>query len=198
MDISSQNPVHVNNKAEQALDVTFNDSELFTRISEILDKGLAQNAERITGEIKADFQCLGNRIENIEHKLDVNIARTDQNADHLQFMQEQLDAAQARIDDLENRSRRDNFRVRGIPESIVDVNSAIQDIIKFLIPSIPAHKLELDRAHRSLGPIRKYGLPRDVVVKPHYYSTKKDIMKIEKVSPTRAVTIPRCQYPHFF
>ena len=124
-EIPSQNPVNVHTNAEQARDVSFNVTDLFNRISEMLDRGLAQNAERITRDIRADFQCLGNRIETIEHKLDINIARIDQNADHLLFLQEQLEAAQARIENLENRSRRDNFRVRGLPESIVDVHAAI-------------------------------------------------------------------------
>lgn len=108
------------------------------------------------------------------------MTKANQNTDHLQLMQDQLKSAQARIDDLENRSRRDNFQVRELPESIMDVHNAVQDIIKSLIPTIPAHKLELDRAHRSLGPFRKDGLPRDVVVKPHYYSIKEEIMKISR------------------
>lgn len=174
------NPIYPDSITVQTVqtpEVTFNVTELFARISELLDKGLTQNADRITGEIRADFQSLGKRIEHIEHKLDVTISKTTQNTDHLQFMQEQLDTAQTRIDDLENRSRRDNFRIRGLPESISDVQTAVQDIIKSLIPSVPAHKLELDRAHRSLGPLRKDGSPRDIVVKPHYYSIKEEVMK---------------------
>lgn len=152
-------------------------TELFARISELLDKGLAQNADRITGEIRADFQNLGNRIEQIEHKLDVTITRANQNTDHLHFMQERLDTAQTRIDDLENISRRDNFLIRRLPETISDVQAAVQEVIKSLIPSIPPHKLELDRANRFLGSLRKDGSPRDIVVKPHFYSIKEEMVK---------------------
>ncbi|XP_040181316.1 uncharacterized protein LOC120915124 [Rana temporaria] len=178
--IPSCETVNATTNSKQALDVTFNVSELYARISEMLERGLAQTAERITGEIRADFQNLGSRIETIEHNLDVNVARTTQNADHLQYMQDQLELAQARIDELENRSRRGNFRIRGLPESVLDIDSAVQDIIKMLLPHIPAHKLDLDRAHRSLGPIRKDGLPRDIVIKPHYFSTKEEIMKCSR------------------
>lgn len=37
--------------------------------------------------------------------------------------------------------------------------------------------LELDRAHRALKPIRKDGLPRDIIVKPHFYAVKEEVMK---------------------
>lgn len=124
MHLLDANPIYPDSITVQTVqtpEVTFNVTELFARISELLDKGLTQNADRITGEIRADFQSLGKRIEHIEHKLDVTISRANQNTDHLQFMQEKLDIAQDRIDDLENRSRRDNFRIRGLPETISDV-----------------------------------------------------------------------------
>lgn len=85
--------------------------------------------------------------------------------------------AQARINDLENQSRRKNFRIRGLPETITDILSTVQEVIKSLIPAVPEHKLELGRAHRSLGPPRKDGFPRDIVVKPHFYTIKEEVMK---------------------
>lgn len=175
--VSLTHPDFASTQAAQALDVPFNVPDLFFKLSELLDKGLTLNAERITGEIRADFQNLGTRIDHIEHKLDVTISRANQHSDQLHFMQEQLDTAQTRIDDLENRLRRDNFRIRGIPETVSDVQAAVQEVIKSLIPSVPVHKLELDRAHRSLGPLRKDGSPRDIIVKPHFYSIKEEVMK---------------------
>lgn len=135
-------------------------------MSELLDRGLAQKANKITSDIRADFQNLGSRMKAIEQKLDITVSRANQNTDHIQVIKDQLEVALSRIDDLENRLRRDNFRIRGLPETITDIPKAVQDLIKNLIPSIPPHKLELDRAHRSLGPLRKDRSLRDVVVKP--------------------------------
>lgn len=155
--------------------------DVFLKLSDLLDRGLSNTAAKITNEIRSDFQNLGARMEAIEHKLDITVSRANQNTEHIHVIQEQLEVALNRIDDLENRSRRDNFRVRGIPESITDVPKAIQELIKSLIPELPPPiKLELDRAHRSLGPPRKDGSPRDVVVKPHFYSVKEEIMKISR------------------
>lgn len=55
----------------------------------------------------------------------------------------------AKIDDLENRSRRLNFRIRGLPETVTDIPEAVHSLIKSLIPDVRAHKMELDRAHRA-------------------------------------------------
>lgn len=77
---------------------------------------------------------------------------------------------------LENRSRRYNFGIQGLPESVKVVHSAVCTLIKDLIPTIPEH-LELDRAHRALQPLCTDGLPRDIIVKPHFYVVKEEVMK---------------------
>lgn len=114
-----------------------------------MKRGLAQTASKITGDLQSDFQNLGARMETIENKLDKTVAATNQNSDHIQTIQEQLDVALSKIDDLENRSRRYNIRMRGLPESITNVPAAVQDVIKNLIPYIPQHRLELDRAPQT-------------------------------------------------
>lgn len=134
-----ETPTNTDSIPAQALDVTFNVADLFSKISELLDRGLTQTADRITCELRSDFQNLGTRIERIEHKLDVTISRANQNTDHLHFMQEQLDTAQAWINDLENRSRRDNFRIHQLMMS----SRLCRKLLKSLIPSVPVHKLEL-------------------------------------------------------
>lgn len=51
--------------------------DLFLKLSALLNKGLAATAAKITGEIKADFQNLGSRMEAIENKLDMMVAVTN-------------------------------------------------------------------------------------------------------------------------
>lgn len=50
----------------------------------------------------------------------------------------------AKIDDLENRSRLYNFRIRGLPELITDIPDAVNYFIKDLIPVLHPHRAELD------------------------------------------------------
>lgn len=106
------------------------------------------------------------------------ILRTNQNTDCIQELQDHLDTAMSKIDDLENCLRRYNFCIRGLPETCKDVQSTVHTFIKELFPDLPEDRLELDRAHRALQPPRTDGLPRDVVVKPHFYQVKEEIMRI--------------------
>lgn len=98
----------------------------------------------------------------------------------IQNLQDQLDTALSKIDDLENHSRLYNFRIRGLSETITEVQEAVRAFIKDIIPDLQDHRLELDRAHRALNPPRSDGLPRDIVVKPHYYGMKEDVMHISR------------------
>lgn len=59
-------------------------SLMFNRFAELLDRGLAQTAARITNDIKTDLQLLGSRIETIENRVNSTIDRVNQNTDHIQ------------------------------------------------------------------------------------------------------------------
>lgn len=98
----------------------------------MLSKGLSHTATQITASIHADLQQIGARIEVIEQKSDQAILRINQNTSRIQDLQDQLESATSKIDDLENRSRRYNFRLRGLPESVKDTHMAVQDFIKSL------------------------------------------------------------------
>lgn len=91
-----------NNMGGPDPDMPQNAGDLFIKLSELLERGLANTAHKITNDIRSDFQNLGTRIEAIEQKLDFTVARANQNTDHIQVIQEQLDVALNRIDDLEN------------------------------------------------------------------------------------------------
>lgn len=64
-------------------DSLINISDPFNKLSELLDRGLTPTAAKITGEIKADLQNFGDRMEAIELKLDSTVAQTNQNSDHI-------------------------------------------------------------------------------------------------------------------
>lgn len=74
--------------ALQPQDITF----IFSKFAEMLDRGLAQTASRITSDIKADLQLLGSRIENIENKVDATIDRVNQNTDRFKICMTNLRA----------------------------------------------------------------------------------------------------------
>lgn len=58
----------------------------------------------------------------------------------------------------------------------------IQQSALWFIPAISKHRLELDRAHIALQPIRTAGLPWDIIIKPHFYAIKEEVMKVSRNS----------------
>lgn len=75
-----------------------------------------------------------------------------------------------RLEDFENRARRSNLRIHGIPEVVVDLQSTITALFQELQPSIPIDRLELDRIHGGLMPCKAEGPPRDIIAKRHFFS----------------------------
>lgn len=153
-----------------------NVADIIAKFADLLDRGVHNTDNKITSDIKADLQSIEACMEIIETNLDSTISRTNQNTACIQILQEQLETANAKIDNLENRNRRYNFRVRGLPESYKDIPETIRSCIKDLFPDTPQHRLELDLAHRALRPPRADGLPHDIMVKPQFYSVKEEVM----------------------
>lgn len=75
-------------------------SSFLATFSKMLARGLAQIATQITSTIQADLQNLGTGIETIEQKAEHMIARANQNTARIQDLQDQLDSALGKIDDL--------------------------------------------------------------------------------------------------
>lgn len=83
---------------------------------------------------------------------------------------------QNKLEDYENHARRSNLHIRGIPETITDLNSTITALFQELIPGIPLERLEMDRVHRALMPKKTDGHPRDIIAKFHFYRTKEQLL----------------------
>ncbi|DBA13690.1 TPA: hypothetical protein GDO54_018641 [Pyxicephalus adspersus] len=88
-------------------------------------------------------------------------------------------------DDVENRNRCNNIRIRGLPETVpnAELYNAAYAIFAKLLAIPPDVDIELDRVHRTLGPRgRDPQRPRDVICRVHFYRTKEDIIKKARVT----------------
>lgn len=85
---------------------------------------------------------------------------------------------QRHIEDLDNRGRRNNIRVRSLSESDgpEDLNSTLQILFNDLLGEPSTHPVEMDRAHQALHPKGSPPKPRDVICSIHSYILKENIM----------------------
>ncbi|OCT56133.1 hypothetical protein XELAEV_18001884mg [Xenopus laevis] len=77
---------------------------------------------------------------------------------------------------LDNRGRRNNLSIRGIPESIpqADLRSTVCAIFNTVLEKAVSDPLELDRVHRTLRPSEK---PIDLICCVHNFSIKEGILR---------------------
>ncbi|CAH2219856.1 Hypothetical predicted protein [Pelobates cultripes] len=68
------------------------------------------------------------------------------------------------VEDLQNRSRRNNIRVRGLPEAdAAPLATTLEALFRQVLGADAPPELHLMNAHRALGPPRQDGSPKDVI-----------------------------------
>uniref|UniRef100_K7DZV7 L1 transposable element RRM domain-containing protein n=1 Tax=Monodelphis domestica TaxID=13616 RepID=K7DZV7_MONDO len=144
--------------------------------------------EKDDQKTKDEIQSLRTRIQQLESSDLTRQQDTIKQNQKNEKIEENMKHLIHKTEDLENRSRRDNLRIIGLPEDHdkrkrLDV--ILQEIIKENCPNILEQegKVEIDRIHRS-PPILNPQLttPRNVIAKFKIYQTKEKILQAVKKS----------------
>lgn len=88
-------------------------------------------------------------------------------------------ALELHLEDVEDRIRRQNLRLRGIPEEteMETLGDAVLGVCRMILGDRDAD-IQLDRVHRALGPhSTDPSRPRDVVVRFHRYIQKESVLR---------------------
>uniref|UniRef100_A0A803JCQ0 Uncharacterized protein n=1 Tax=Xenopus tropicalis TaxID=8364 RepID=A0A803JCQ0_XENTR len=135
------------------------DASLLQKFKTLLHKELSDMSASITKQLTYEIRDLGHRTDEVENKLDEAVIRINEHDTVIQQFMTQQEDIMERLEDSENRSRRNNIRIRGLFETIKDLHGEIPNLLINLVPDIPADRMELDRVHRALGPRRENGPP---------------------------------------
>lgn len=133
----------------------------------------------ITG-IKQTVAEVSTRVANVE--LDTTTLRQDVTTiqDAQEAFIDQIAQLHLLIDDLENRNRRRNIRIRGLPEATqqADLKMTVTAIFNACLERPTETPIAIGRVHRTLGPRNtEEDRPRDVLCCLHNYSIKEDILQ---------------------
>lgn len=122
------------------------------------------------------------RLEVTESLAGDNFAALNTAEKRIKELEKQNKFLLDRVDDLENRSRRNNLRILNVPEDSEKGQSPIQFVSQMLMEVMGEGVLdkppELERAHRSLGQKPDDGRPpRPFVVCFHRFQEKEKILR---------------------
>ncbi|CAH2273468.1 Hypothetical predicted protein [Pelobates cultripes] len=110
----------------------------------------------------------------------------------LRYLRDQLRVLEDANEDLNNRTRCNNIRVRGVPESVTAelLMDTLQNVFTHLLPEATMADLLMDRAHRALrAPSTTSTTPRNVIVRMHFFHIKEYLTRATRETPVEGVPI---------
>lgn len=141
-----------------------------------------ENKEQLT-IIKEEIRKANVRINEVEERLEKTEERTQNTEDVLAELLKLHEKMEDKLMDLESRSRRENVRIYGVPEgSEKDSESMVEFVGTLLkeglgLEDTEAH-LQIERAHRSLGPQPPEDAPpRSIVVRFLSFKLKEAVLR---------------------
>lgn len=117
------------------------------------------------GEFKADIQALVSPTEHIEHKMADFTWSHNLLIDSHSALEDEVARSANKVLGLEDRSRRNNIRIRGIPETVIpdSLNQFLTDLLAIILPHVSMQGLIIDHIHRIPKPRHLLPqIPRDL------------------------------------
>lgn len=135
------------------------------------------------GEIKEEMSKMSERMDEAEGRIE----KTEERIQNTEDAMTEIIKIQIRLEDklmdLESRTRRENIRIYGVPETAERDSPTMSDFVeKLLCDGLELSQDELDicieRAHRSLGPPPPDDAPpRSIIVKFLSFKTKELLLR---------------------
>uniref|UniRef100_A0A8C5PY44 Uncharacterized protein n=1 Tax=Leptobrachium leishanense TaxID=445787 RepID=A0A8C5PY44_9ANUR len=148
-----------------------------------LRQSLAADIERLRG----DLGGLQHRVEQVEKGQKERSDQVEATTGHIAQHHHLLTSLTRHIEDLENRGRRQNIRVRGLPEgekTAEDLHHALLRLFNKVLGRPPDTPIDIERFHRALRPRGPpEAPPRDVICYLLHFSLKEDIMRLARDTP---------------
>ena len=131
---------------------------------------------RVSGELRE----VEGRVEHIESKMGEYASTINNLVDASEVQEESSEWIKNKLADLEDRFRRNNMKIRGIPESVqpLDLRSYAIDLFSSLLPDLTNVDLTIDRIHRLPKPaFLPAAIPRDVILHMTFFHVKEQLMQ---------------------
>ncbi|KAK7898831.1 hypothetical protein WMY93_019684 [Mugilogobius chulae] len=140
-----------------------------------------ENNEKLES-IKEDIAKVNDRMEEVEGRIEKAEERIQTMEDAVTGLVQLHMRLSDKLTDLESRSRRENIRIYGVPETSErdspSMNAFVEKLLREGLNLDEADNINIERAHRSLGPPPPDGAsPRSILVKFLSFKTKEQILR---------------------
>lgn len=132
------------------------------------------------GELCIDIHTLNDRVREVEQVTAQHDRVLRKATRRIDTHTMQLIEIQRRVEDLDNRGRRHNLRIRGMPEAITaeHLSPAVTGLFNDLLNRLPQTPISMERIHRALRPKgRDTDPPRDIICCIVNYRPKEEILR---------------------
>lgn len=140
---------------------------------------LEETHRRNMQEVRGEVSTLAVRVTTGEASVSALEGRVSALEQARDQQRESAIALQLHLENIKDRSRRNNLWLRGIPKGTESESfrETVREIVRTVLED-PEIAIELDRVHRALGPRSEDpNRPRDVVCRLHRYTQKENILR---------------------
>ena len=163
--------------------------DIFTNMFKKHEEAITQILTANTKIVNEEIQKLTNKIVDFQESLEFTQKEL---SDKIKKVEHHVDEVKRHVDDdiewmtwkirnLEDRSRRNNLRIDGLPESLNESWKITEEKVQHLFnETLNLTNVNIERAHRTANKTKKQkesNLPRTVVLKLLSYKDKVDIME---------------------
>ncbi|XP_077133276.1 uncharacterized protein LOC143787924 [Ranitomeya variabilis] len=168
--------------------------DLISKLMNKMDEKLESLVKTMKIEMDSNFQRYCDKIDKIDKQLSKHEERLNRlehrssiSFDELDRLNLEMKHLRSKMVDLEDRGRQNNLKIRGISEDVTQeqMSTHLKNIFKSALPDLSDLDLTIDRAHRLPKPPKvSTELPRDTILKLHFFKTKEMILAYLKDKKT--------------
>ncbi len=169
------------------------DSAMALTVRDAVNSVLTPALRELRADIQADIQATNNSVKELRVELEALASATKQTRDRVDSVQaaaredrravtdlrNQLERLTEKMTDIEDRSRRNNVRLVGLPEGAEgsDVAGFLRVNLSKWIPSLKGRNIEIDRAHRVYDGRKKLRSAASLIFRVLRWHDRSEILK---------------------
>ncbi|XP_018422357.1 PREDICTED: vomeronasal type-2 receptor 26-like [Nanorana parkeri] len=127
-------------------------------------------------DLRTNVSAIGGRVDHVETKMGEFAAAINMIIDSHTHLSDEVHWLKSKMADLDDRSHRNNVKIRGIPESVLqqDLRALVSTMFKEILLDLSDADLTIDRIPKPLFLQEK--VPRDVLMRIHFFHVKEEIL----------------------